>query len=316
MLIRLISLVTAILLTACSMHKSLPAAPVVHITVSVDWEGREMSDENLAAFATLRQAHPSLPLTHFLNAAYFCKDGALADDVRDRMRSVLKDRDELGLHIHPWKSLAESAGVTFRSGPTIWGVERPERKGWPDPGHDVSVEAYEVDEFQKLVAHSKDLLESNGFKLSNSFRAGAWLAGPRVLEAVRREGFLIDSSATDTKWHTKIAQYALPQMIRDLWPNVTSDTQPFYITTPAGEILEMPDTGALADYVTAEQMAEHILDVVSKLDGADRYAHIGFHQETAANYIQRVTDALNIVNETCAEQVVFETLEQARRSLF
>jgi hypothetical protein len=291
------------------------SSPKVHIAVSVDWEGREISDENIAAFTLFRAAHPQVPLTHFINAAYFDKAEANAEDVIRRMRAIIQSHDELGLHIHPWKSLVESAGVVYRSGPTIWGVERPERKGWPDPGHDVSVEAYTTDEFQKLVAHSKKVLDANGFALSKSFRAGAWLAGPRVLEAVRREGFLVDSSATDTKWHTKIAQFALPQMIRDIWPDVTADTQPFYISTPAGDILEMPDTGALADYVSAQQMADHIIDAISKLDQTDRYVHIGFHQETADKYIERVIEALLIVKATSADRIIFETLEKAALSI-
>jgi hypothetical protein len=287
------------------------SAPKVHIAVSVDWEGREISDENMDAFSSFRMVHPDVPLTHFLNAAYFCKDGADAQVVAQRIGALLHEKDELGLHIHPWKSLVESAGVTFRSTPTIWGVERPERKGWPDPGHDVSVESYTTDEFQKLVAYSTSILEDNGFDLSNSFRAGAWLAGPRVREAIRREGFVVDSSATDTKWHTKISQYALPQMIREIWPDVTSITQPFWISTPAGDLLEMPDTGALADYVSAEQMAGHISDAVARLDGEDRYVHIGFHQETAAKYIPRVIEALEMVKKQHSRSVIFETLESS-----
>jgi hypothetical protein len=300
---------------ACAGATAPDTEPRVHISVSVDWEGRDLSDANLAAFADFRAAHPEVPLTQFINAAYFDKADADAAQVSARIRQALQPHDELGLHIHPWKSLVEAAGVTFRSTPTIWGIERPERKNWPDPGHDVSVEAYTVDEFQKIVAHSKAVLDANGFSLSNSFRAGAWLAGPRVLEAIRREGFVVDASATDTKWHTKIAQFALPQMIRDIWPDVTADTQPFYISTPAGDVLEIPDTGALADYVTAEQMAGHIADAVNKLDGHDLYVHIGFHQETAATYIGRVIEALSIVKEKHADHLVFETLEQSANSL-
>ena len=289
------------------------SAPKVHIAVSVDWEGREISDENMDAFSSFRMVHPDVPLTHFLNAAYFCKDGADAQVVAQRMSALLHTKDELGLHIHPWKSLVESAGVTFRSTPTIWGAERPSSPA-SDPGHDVSVESYTVDEFQKLVVHSTSILQANGFDLSNSFRAGAWLAGPRVREAIRREGFVIDSSATDTKWHTRIYEYDLPQMIREIWPDVTSITQPFWISIPAGDLLEMPDTGALADYVSAEQMAGHISDAVARLDGEDRYVHIGFHQETAAKYIVRVIEALEMVKEQHSESVVFETLESSARA--
>ena len=300
---------------ACSGATLQDTEPRVHVSVSVDWEGRDLSDENLAVFADFRAAHPEIPLTQFINAAYFDKADVDAAQVSMRIRQALQPHDELGLHIHPWKSMVEAAGVTFRSKPTIWGVERPERKNWPDPGHDVSVEAYTIDEFQKLVAHSKAVLGANGFVLSNSFRAGAWLAGPRVLEAIRREGFVIDSSATDTKWHTKIAQFALPQMIRDIWPDVTAETQPFYISTPAGDVLEIPDTGALADYVTAEQMAGHISNAVAKLGDDHLYVHIGFHQETAATYIGRVIEALSIVKAKHADHLVFETLEQSARSL-
>jgi hypothetical protein len=104
-------------------------------------------------------------------------------------------------------------------------------------------------------------------------------------------------------------------MIRDIWPDVTADTQPFYISTPAGDILEMPDTGALADYVSAQQMADHIIDAISKLDQTDRYVHIGFHQETADKYIERVIEALLIVKATSTGRIIFETLEKAALSI-
>ncbi|MDP6962631.1 MAG: hypothetical protein QGF46_00535 [Planctomycetota bacterium] len=286
-------------------------SPQVRIAVSVDWEGRDLAPENLDAFSNFREAHSDVPLTHFLNAAYFCKPDAIPVEIAASINSVVLDSDETGLHIHPWKSFVEAAGVDFRSGPTVWGVERPERKNWPDPGHDVSVEAYMVDEFQILVAYSKQVLAQNGFELSNSFRAGAWLAGPRVREAIRREGFLIDSSATDTKWHTKISQFALPAMIRDIWPDVTSETQPFFISTPAGQLLEMPDTGALADYVSAEQMMGHISEAVSRLGDEDIYVHIGFHLETADKYLSRVTEAISLAKSKFGEKLKFETLSQS-----
>jgi ribosomal protein L40E len=291
-----------------------PPTPHVHVAVSVDWEGRDMSAENLQAFADFRAAHPEVPLTHFLNAAYFTKPDADGGEVSEKMRQVLDPIDELGLHIHPWKSLVEAAGVTFRTEPTIWGKGRRMRPGGNDVGHEISVEAYETDEFQKVVRKSKEILTQHGFELGRSFRAGAWLAGPRVREAIRREGFKVDSSATDTKWHSRIAQYDLPAMIREIWPDVTSETQPFWIMTPAGTLLEMPDTGALADYVTVEDMSGHIADAVAKLDTeGDRFVHIGFHQETAASYAPRVIAAIREAQAAHGGLLIFETLEASAR---
>ena len=307
---RHLSICVAISLAGCS----IPTPPCVRVAISVDWEGRDLSAINLRAFAAFRAAHPEVPLTHFLNAAYFTKRDADPDKISGQIRQVLNPIDELGLHIHPWQSLVEAAGVTFRSEPTIWGGNRPMRRGKRDSGHEISVEAYETDEFQAIVRKSKEVLAANGLAVGASFRAGAWLAGPRVREAIRREGFLVDSSATDTRWHDEIAAYALPAMMREIWPNITSDTQPFPIATPAGDLLEMPDTGALADYVTAQEMSDHVRDAVEKLDSQhDRFVHLGFHQETAARYLPRVTAALRKIKSEHPDRVIFETLEASAR---
>lgn len=303
---RTVSILFAFALSACAT--TTPEPPRVHIAISVDWEGRQISSVNLRAFAAFRTAHPEVPLTHFLNAAYFTKPDADAEQVAAQMRRVLQPHDELGLHIHPWKSLVEAAGVKFRSEPTIWGPTFKMRTGGRDAGHAISVEAYETDEFAAIVRKSKALLEANGFKLGHSFRAGAWLAGPRVREAIRREGFLVDSSATDTTWHDELSRYALPEMIRKIWPDVTQHTQPFEIATPAGELLEMPDTGALADYVTADEMSGHVAAVVARQAGKDLFVHLGFHQETAARFLPRVTAAVRTIRETFGDRVVFERL--------
>ena len=91
---------------------------------------------------------------------------------------------------------------------------------------------------------------------------------------------------------------------------MTDSTQPFVIETEAGELLEMPDTGALADYVTGQEMIEHLREQLEKIEGErDRFAHIGFHQETAARYVPRVVECLE--RWTADERVRFVTLEDA-----
>merc|ERR1712106_268851 len=118
------------------------------------------------------------------------------------------------------------------------------------------------------------------------FRAGAWLAGPNVLEAIRREGFLVNSSAVgfDNLAGKNIGQSVSEQkefwrdrplsaMLRELWRGTTDETQPFLLETLGGWILEMPDTGGLADYKTEEDMVGHIDKAVQQLDSEDRFAH-------------------------------------------
>ena len=66
---------------------------------------------------------------------------------------VLKDEDELGLHIHAWKSLVESAGVSFRQKPN-WNDQFDDtfRESCSfDCGHGVPLWAYSDDELKKII---------------------------------------------------------------------------------------------------------------------------------------------------------------------
>jgi hypothetical protein len=308
--------------------------PVVSVTVSVDWEGMDLLDENVRAFEAFRKAHPDVPLTHFLNAAYFTKSNVNQASARIKKKRCIGPKDGRGLHIHPWRSLVESAGVRYRSDPS-WseaqvnlsqgpaGVnivpnetagEIPQSTWWQDEedeGYDIPLGAYTADEIQAIVAKSKQILEEQGISVGQTFRAGAFLATPNVREAIRREGIHIDSSAIDiNKW---IPGCSFSGLTGETWTDITNSSQPFHIETPAGPILEMPDTGALADYVSAKDMVDHVDRSVEQRIYEDRFAHIGFHQETAAEHVSKVIQAITEIKEKHGNRVVFETLENSGR---
>lgn len=285
----------------------------VRLAVSVDWEGRELGPSNLAAMRAWREAVPGVPLTHFLNAAYYTKPGADAAAVTSLIASALLPGDELGLHVHGWRSLFAAAGVTYRDRPTFWrGMAEGAQPGLTDSGHEVEIGAYEVDELRAVLRRSRALLGEGGFTIGPAFRAGGWMATPRVLEAIRGEGFTIDSSATDGRWHDELTGYALRARIPEVWPGVSEETQPYRIATAAGVVLEMPDTGALADYVTVDEMVAHVRRAAARLrPGQDLFVHVGFHQETAARYAARVSQALRELARDPALPLAVETLSDS-----
>lgn len=266
----------------------------VIVTLSVDWEGRSLYAHNLKAMERLRNRFKSLPITHFFNAAYFTRQSSPAM-LLPRIKKTMEPQDEIGLHIHCWRSLILGSGVSFLREPTFWGpgYELSDFQG--DIGHEVELDAYELEDIRKIVRNSTKIIQSLGFQVSSSFRCGGWLASPKVLEAIRAEGFLIDSSATDRKWHQdEIAEYRIYERIGELWKGITSETQPFFIETPAGSILEMPDTGALADYITAEEMNRHLSEALKQVTpNTRRFVHLGFHQETAEEYLPRLIATLD-----------------------
>ena len=73
------------------------------------------------------------------------------------------------------------------------------------------------------------------------------------------------------------------------------------------------DTGALADYVTSDEMDLHLKEVLKKSEsGETRFVHIGFHQETAARYVNRV--AASLAKWEGNKSIEFQTLEKAAQS--
>lgn len=276
-------------------------ADELQLLISVDWEGGTVRDKNIDVMEKMRNDFPNIPITHFLNAVYFIRPDVNKEEVAAEIRRTIRDGDELGLHIHGWQSLVEAAGVTYRSGPTYLDLNT-EKLG--DFGYTVDIGAYEIEELQKVIAFSVDTLDELGFGRAVSFRSGGWMGRNSVLIALAREGFLRDSSAvatahfddeffTDTIWY---------QWLNELWPNIGLHSQPFNKTLKDGDemrtILEIPDNGALADYVRANQMVqvyEDCLDYKRKHPGEHVTMNFGFHDVNAFRYLERVTDGLRLI---------------------
>src|SRR5690606_11706237 len=113
--------------------------------------------------------------------------------------------------------------------------------------------------------------------------------------AARAEGFTIDTSAIDAAWLDGEEAAVLGERVAAVWPKVDRTTQPFWIDTPAGRILEMPDSGGQADHVTADEMVEHVAwaaGVAAARPDRPVFVHLGFHAEPAHHFAPRLTEAL------------------------
>lgn len=269
----------------------------LELLVTVDWEGRDLSQWNLDAMKDLHAKFPDVKVVNFLNAAYYTKEGANADDVTRRIESALGANDEKGLHIHGWKRLFEASGVTFHNAPTFWGTSLDPRACVDDCGHEVPISEYSSDELRKVVKFSLDTLEGHGFGRPKSFRTGGWMAKPNVRDAVAAEGLTTEESAVPVQFlQPKLGNMPVYQWLGDLWQGIGPTSQPFAIETASSPLLEIPDNGCLADYVSAEQMVD-VYQANKKAWLADRskdvVVSIGFHEETAADYLPVLEDALS-----------------------
>ena len=311
----------SLFLVACSISGAYAQGRIL-LYASVDWEGRDLQPANLAAMHSLRIARPNLGLIHFLNAAYFTKPDADPNGVAAKMRSVLAPNDELGLHIHGWKTLFEASGVQYIGRPSYFDPGAGDGDDCRyDCGHDIPIHLYREEDLRKVVRFSLDKLQSEGFGRARGFRTGGWVGAPNVLTALAAEGIVWDSSAVPADWvQGTLGNVAGVNWVRQIWPAINILSQPFQIATPAGPIQEFPDNGALADYVDATQMVQtfdHLADTLRKNASHDLILHVGFHQESAARFLDRFRAGLDRIEARARQRgvtLVYPALPLVRTS--
>lgn len=308
----------AVMAGGCS-SRSAPPRPTsggqVVVAITIDWEGAYISIDGLDAMDELRQAFGPAPITHFVSAAYFTKeqpDPTAAASIREAVR----DGDELAVHLHAWRSLAKASGLTPKLAPSfLTGTDELLEFEDGDVGFDTDLDAYGVPELRALLRTSRRLLEGTRVPVSKSFRAGGYLGTPKVLQAIREEGFTVDSSASDHRQLDERKDEALPKRIAALWPGVTTATQPWFVDARGGPVLELP-VAAAADYASAAEITavlEEAHALLKQAPGRDVFVVLGFHQETADEFGGRVREGIEKARARpeLAADLVFTTVEAA-----
>lgn len=305
----------ALLIAGCTRSSTEPAKGQIIVAVTIDWEGADVSLEGLDALDELRTRLGAAPLTHFVSAAYFTKDSPDPTAVAS-LKEAVRRGDELALHLHAWRSLAKPSGIEPRESPSfLTGTDELLAFEGGDLGFDTDLDAYGVPELRALLRASRRLLEQTHVRVSKTFRAGGYLGTPKVLQAVRDEGYTVDSSAIDHRQLDEQTDGVLPSRLAAIWPGVETTTQPFVVETRSGALLEMP-IAAVADFATAAE----IVDVVEAAHASlqkdptrNVFVVLTFHLETAADFGGRLGEALDGVlgRRELADVLEFTTVERA-----
>jgi hypothetical protein len=318
-----------VLLAADGGEVALAAVPFVrshplYVVLTVDWDHADIADDELAWHGLLHSQFPELRITQLVGPYTFTDPAVSSERAAEISTWLLGMRemhaDEIGLHIHPYCSFVESAGVTCRHEPSV--VDSS-----PDPsGYAVECSAYPQAEFEQLLQHADALFEQNGLGKPTSFRAGAWTADDEVLKALAATGYVADSSANN--WQ-RLEEWTTPAVapIYDWnmqhWSDIGDTSQPYFPSEanvqvpgePAIAILEVPDNGSLVDYVSEEEMTQ--IFTANWSGGAlheSKAFSIGFHNRTQFLERLRMEATLEYVSTFAASAdagpVVFTTLSE------
>ena len=276
------------------------SAPM-YVTVSNDWENpvSEDFDSNLVLARILHQRHPDLVITYFVGP-YFFTDPRVPEERRQWIASFLREMrdeygDEIGLHIHPWCSLVQTAGITCKTDGSF-------NDGAPDTtGYAISCLRYSEAEFTTLLRTTDSIFLHYELDKPTSFRAGAWMCGPPMLGALAATGFTVDASGCNIGRLDELAGSMMVDLLTPLWPNSSDTSQPYYPSVNSGAaftpsalpILEVPDNGTLADYVTGAEM----IDIFNRNRSRSalskpRMCSIGYHVDNLNAFSDRIERAL------------------------
>ncbi len=262
-------------------------AQTIRVYVTVDWEGFSLEQENIEEMQNFRKKFPHIPMLQLLNPVYFLRNPEHVAQTAQIVRSTFLPIDNQGLHVHAWKSLVTKCEIPYQHNYSFADTDEDCKTG--DCGYTVSLEyAYSKSELTKLISCSNDLLVKYGFNRAIHFRAGGWQLGPKLEAALEANGFVWDSSRIDanlltTRWHT---DSGMVRMVSALHAGSTPLDQPYAL----GEhIMEYPNNAGLADYTSTKE----IVDIFNTLIINKKTVMVlGFHQETAADYLHRLELAI------------------------
>lgn len=268
----------------------------IYLALSMIWEGSDLKHYNLKAIDEFRRNFHGINVFHFISPAYFLKANSNPNEVRAKISSLIYINDEVGIYLQPWKSITDGARVIFRSSPTYWGNKISMDNCYYDCGKEVPLSIYRRDEIRKIIDYSIDVFNKNGFKKPRSFLSGGWLTSSDIAEIATTQGMIYDFSSTSSSLLKKrLHNYPLYTWIANRWKNVTPTTQPYPLPNKFGSIIEIGNNAATVDFVSVKEIVslfkKHI-EMQKNNPNRPLVFHLGFHQETAWQYIPRLSLAL------------------------
>jgi hypothetical protein len=263
---------------------TLNRSAAYYVLVSTDYDFSDPGNLALSYMDRMHMDHPGVVMTHFW-APYTYTDPMVSEARRGELDTWIKmqrdvNKDEIGLHIHPYCHFVEAAGQTcITDQSTVYTSDAT--------GYTIKLSAYQRSPMGALLQHANTMFNQRGLGTPRTFRAGGWTADLNTLLALADNGYIADTSALNWVHIEEWLGKELYTWNMTHWGPINDTSQPYYpsttdalISSPGANIamLEVPDNGVMIDYVSTPQMTA-IFD--ANWDGAPLPAAktlmMGFH---------------------------------------
>ncbi len=259
----------------------------LYITLTNDWEQADQPDTSLYVQEDLHRRYPELINTYFVGP-YTFTDSALSDERKEHIRDWLLNMkatygDEIGLHVHPRCNFVKLTGLDCLTDSSYF-PDYPE--GIDPEGYTIGCNRYSEQEYLAILNCADSIFKANSLGKPTSIRAGGWTHDLENLRALQAADYLVDGSGANTeRLHAQLSP-KLEHLLTEFWGHITDSSQPYYplLSEPSLSgntfLLEVPNNGALVDYVTGEEMIDIIgANWAGGVLHSPRQVSIGYHSD-------------------------------------
>ncbi|MFQ5504333.1 MAG: hypothetical protein ACE5F1_05970 [Planctomycetota bacterium] len=151
--------------------------PTVHVAMITHFDRPwSMTVAGVSAIQSLASRHPKVRWTHLYNPAAYRQSTPLRALMERLVLDASRAGHEVGLHINMYRSIVESAAVTFRTSPSISCTS-------DSSGHTVPISSHARREIHKVVERGQAILRSRGLPRLDTFCAGYYTTSRRCAGA-------------------------------------------------------------------------------------------------------------------------------------
>ena len=306
--------------------------PVVYVTMVSHFDRPwTMAANDLAALRNLTRNHPKMRWTHLYNPVAYTTPTPL----REKMEEYVKEsRDEhkaeIGVHLHMYRTFVESAGVKYRTRPS---VSAKQARGSSDPsGYSVPMSAYNGEEISRMLDFTLAKFKSHGLGVPRTFCAGFYTTSLELQKRIIAGGYTASAAAFPPgreigaqyapSWH-ELAGWDKSVTIRSAPYRVSQKSilpagkSPYLETDDGKPLVEIPQNSKIDWMVSAKDIKQIIgLHIEKAKAGEPTAVCLAIHEGSSHEHFSKYDDVLGhvdrLVNKRNGVAVRYATVSEVR----
>ena len=255
----------------------------VYMTISLIWQTEHLTQYDIDTLGKFREEFSSISVHHFISPELLM--GEHKKRAIEKMESVIKDEDHIGLLLGPGKKALNQLQIKTPRSADIWGGASSKTEG------EVFLNAFEGEDLIKLAALGKETIEEAFGKKVQTVMTSDWTDSLKIAYAVERVGIPYNFSAiAPILLKGRLAGFPIYKELKRSWQEVTLLKGPF--VKEDAPTIYVPQSAGSVDYLTSQDLVNLFLNQSRKPKNHKMVFHTSLHVKTMQQTLKRLSSAL------------------------